>query len=43
MKAEGHFFGLILLELAGNLKNGKNRIPLFFGFLLMKNNKNIHG
>jgi hypothetical protein len=29
IKAESHFFRPILLKLAGNVKNGKNKIPLF--------------
>jgi hypothetical protein len=32
-KADSHFFWPILLKLAGAMKNGKNRIPLFFVFL----------
>jgi hypothetical protein len=41
VKADSHFFRPILLKLAGNVKNGKNRIPLFLFFLKMKNNEDI--
>jgi hypothetical protein len=40
IKVDSHFFWLIFLKLAGNLKNGKNRIPLFF-FFEMKINEDI--
>jgi hypothetical protein len=41
IKADSHFFRPILLKLAGNVKNGKNRIPLFLFFFKMKNNEDI--
>jgi hypothetical protein len=37
IKADSHFFRPILLKLAGNVKNGKNRTPLFLFFF--KNEK----
>jgi hypothetical protein len=36
IKADSHFFRPILLKLAGTLKNGKNRIPLFCFSLKLK-------
>jgi hypothetical protein len=41
IKADSHFFWPILLKLAGNVKNGKNSIPLFLFFFKMKINEDI--
>jgi hypothetical protein len=41
IKADSNFLQLILLKLARNLKNGKNRIPPFLFFFNMTNNKDI--
>jgi hypothetical protein len=41
IKADSHFFQPILLKLAGNLKNGKNRIPFFLFFFKMKKNEDV--
>ncbi len=39
IKVNSHFFRPILLKIAGNVHNGKNRIPLFWFLCKMKDNE----